>query len=497
MEELEEMRRIAEEQFKQFGLSLKYRKRTNEEGHLLSTKLKTQRKKQQQTNTKPELKQEEAVEYLIIETIEEEENLPETAESFEEEHLNCNDENVEMVDVKMESEEDNEQILEDNMLELDPVVMPRQIEPEYHESWKRKIEPKEENDRNNQEIDNISQTVKKKRLADTSRAKFYQTRYKDSDYNVSISKKWRKAKFNCDICSAELIGAKALRHHLYQHHAENKRKCSRCNVKFETSFDLLAHKKLFHQPKIVTAQNVCECDHCGKHMTHSKMAVHMIHHKAPSVECPDCKMKFKTRGNMNKHYNFAHIGERSFICEICSKAFKANYHLIGHLKTHGPPQECPVCHKFLPDINRHMKIHTNPKASPSFQCPVCGKMCSTKQQCQLHVQRVHEKVPLGKVYSCPTCQENFIRFADLRLHQFIHYQGRIVECPYPECNAMFKKPFLLRSHMLVHQNKIELTFECQFCPDKKYARKSALYKHQKNHHPEIFATSEDLNVKIE
>jgi len=193
----------------------------------------------------------------------------------------------------------------------------------------------------------------------------------------------------------------------------------------------------------------------------------------------DCQLAFKNRANLKKHILHVHHNERLFQCDKCSKLFKTKYHLKHHLKTHGIPQKCPICSIILPNIEDHIKRHGKPKPNP-FKCNQCDRQCASKQALQEHIQRIHEKKPLDKIYSCSICNENFIRNSDLRRHSFLHYQGKIYSCVYPGCPEMFKTSYKLQLHQIVHNENHEKSFKCDIC-DKLYSRQTALYKHRKLH----------------
>jgi KRAB domain-containing zinc finger protein len=220
------------------------------------------------------------------------------------------------------------------------------------------------------------------------------------------------------------------------------------------------------------------CDLCGlKTSKMYKLRQHLKRHLEPKDECHICHQKFR---HVAKHLREVHTSERKFVCNICGLGFKVRSNLKNHVKIHEKPSECPICHKMLSNMARHLKWHKQTKPLP-HKCPQCDKMCSTKQAVEQHISRIHEVRPLGKVYTCQTCNLNFIRNRDLRRHAFIHYSGKIFTCEFPNCYEMFKTGPKLQSHKMVHSSDNEPVFACSLC-DRKYLRKTALHKHQKNNH---------------
>ncbi|KAG5679410.1 hypothetical protein PVAND_008977 [Polypedilum vanderplanki] len=185
------------------------------------------------------------------------------------------------------------------------------------------------------------------------------------------------------------------------------------------------------------------CDLCGiKIDSLANLRKHMItNHKETQFPCTEmnCNLVFNLKGNLKKHIKQVHDQERPFQCDICGISLKTKNHLVNHLKIHENPKKCPICSIILPNIDAHIKRHKQVKST--FTCSQCNRECATKQALNEHIQRIHERKPLGKFYSCSVCDENFIRNSDLRRHSFIHYQDIqpveiMAEAPVKEVAAM-------------------------------------------------------------
>lgn len=267
--------------------------------------------------------------------------------------------------------------------------------------------------------------------------------------------------FICHICAFETITQRQLRCHIDQKHRN------------------ISPARISKPVRLITrASSEIICDICGvTRIKKFELRKHMRSHEKPLGECEICHLRLR---NVPKHIRDVHTDERSFICEVCEAAFKSLHNLKNHVKTHEEPSECPICHKLLPNMHRHLQWHKRPVPARHI-CNQCSKSCSTKQSLQEHVLRIHEKVPLGKSYSCNDCSLTFIRNNDLRRHSFQHFTGKIFSCTFPNCNEMFKKAFKLQSHMMIHNPKNEMKFACELC-DRKYLRKAALNKHRRQTH---------------
>lgn len=254
--------------------------------------------------------------------------------------------------------------------------------------------------------------------------------------------------------------------------------CQFCGLKFTKKTELNRHLATVHETSYRKQKEIF-CDFCGfKSSKISQIRNHMKNHVQVKEECLICGMKLK---NLAKHIREVHTIERPFVCNFCDISFKAKQYLKNHLKTHEESKQCPICFKFIHNMERHLHLHNKPKPKP-LQCSICQKLCANKQTMQEHILRIHEKIPLGKYYTCTVCDLKFIRNDDLRRHSYIHYKGKIFSCEFPGCNEMFKKSFKLQMHMMVHNSNNERNFCCSHC-DRKYLRKTALQKHVKEAHP--------------
>lgn len=295
--------------------------------------------------------------------------------------------------------------------------------------------------------------------------------------------------FICEVCAFTTSTQHAFKLHLKQHEAD----LSCCTITFNNKNELNKHKQLVHnitsKKQNFAFKTAAICDICGFNTRSlGDLRKHIRKHRKSKQKCDICYKEFR---DLTRHMSSFHDNDHS--CQICGSSFKTFHHLRNHLKTHEQPTECPICHKFLANMDRHLKWHERPNTK-LFYCEQCGRVCSTKQAVQEHVQRVHEKMPLGKSYPCPVCKLQFIRNSDLRRHSFIHYTKKIHSCDVPGCNEMFKTSFQLNCHMMIHNPNNEATFQCSFC-DKKYLRKAALNKHQKISHSDIIAKLPVNNFK--
>ena len=92
--------------------------------------------------------------------------------------------------------------------------------------------------------------------------------------------------------------------------------------------------------------------------------------------CPKCSRKYKTKPELNHHYNYRHRQKSSKAtinkCTICNKTFQRTKYLKEHMKAHVEdlPFECSICierFKWRSGCKIHMKAeHTKESLSDQF-----------------------------------------------------------------------------------------------------------------------------------
>jgi KRAB domain-containing zinc finger protein len=245
-----------------------------------------------------------------------------------------------------------------------------------------------------------------------------------------------------------------------------------------------------HFKKEINPVNRYECDFCGKKFSsRTSIFSHLLvtHKKIADYNCSHCFKHFKSSGNLTRHIKSMHSDTRYWNCDKCGALFKEKYQLETHLHNHDQPSKCETCGKMVTNLKVHLRHHATKKNNVTVECPICGKKMG-KYQLSRHIKCVHEKAYQKesstsslKVYSCNDCGEYFSRRNDLRKHDYVsHSQNKIYECS--TCGNVFRKLKLLNIHRFTHQ---PLNIKCKLC-EKVYARKAALYKHMKKHHPESY-----------
>lgn len=163
--------------------------------------------------------------------------------------------------------------------------------------------------------------------------------------------------------------------------------------------------------------------------------------------------------------------------------------------------KCNECGKMVANIKVHMRHHKSKKNNILVECPICEKKVR-KYLLLRHIRGVHDKQQYSmersnrnlKVYGCNDCDEFFSKRQELRQHEYIKHtsDAKIYECSI--CGTVFRKLKLFNVHRFTHE---PLNVKCETC-NKVYARKAALYKHNKKYHPELINSKNPLiNVEEE
>lgn len=152
--------------------------------------------------------------------------------------------------------------------------------------------------------------------------------------------------YKCDLCDKSFLTKPHLTEHLYVHGKEPPFKCTAtdCHYAFRSNYQLQKHLKnhLKNHLKKRTRQKKREgepkqCNLCGKNFSSVyTLDTHLKKHSGERpYKCDMCDRRFFTKPHLSEHF-YVHGKELPFKCTVtdCHYAFRSNYQLQKHLKTH-------------------------------------------------------------------------------------------------------------------------------------------------------------------
>ena len=91
---------------------------------------------------------------------------------------------------------------------------------------------------------------------------------------------------------------------------------------------------------------------------------------------------------------------------------------------------------------------------PLYPCKLCPMKCRKPSILKRHMH-VH------RTYLCGVCSQQFEDVQSLNAHKRNHAIDKDYACK--ECGMKFRKPYVLRRHMLIHTGQLMCTHYCRFC----------------------------------
>lgn len=228
--------------------------------------------------------------------------------------------------------------------------------------------------------------------------------------------------FKCTHCAKTLSNIRNLIAHEWRHTGHLPFQCAHCGLRCKTDADLMSHERVH------TREKPYLCTECGKTFSQkSNLLRHLnlIHSESRNEKkhsCSVCEKSFKEKGALKKHQRskhskelfrhpcpycgkmvststmarhvLIHTGARPFKCTMlgCDKDFRSSSEVKNHVLRHHSadrPYKCDICGKgFIKMcfLNSHAKIHTGEKP---FVCTICGKAFPKLYSMQRHQKLRH------------------------------------------------------------------------------------------------------------
>ena len=189
---------------------------------------------------------------------------------------------------------------------------------------------------------------------------------------------------------------------------------------------------------------------------------HISHHlNRKQFVCEECNTNFNSSSNLLRHKRCLHSNNRPFVCNQinCNKTFKTNEYLKIHQLSHSSVKsfgcnKCDKKYKTISDLNDHKKIiHSNFRP---FICShiYCNKRFPNNRGLKDHKIRFHSGIKSHKCFH-NNCDKSFVTSQELKRHiGSKHSDERPYKCNFPECNSSLKSQGNLYKHKkTVHYKK--------------------------------------------
>lgn len=189
-------------------------------------------------------------------------------------------------------------------------------------------------------------------------------RHRISCISKEARKSVEKRQHCCSICCKRFQKPAHLKRHLATHSKIRQFRCEICIKSFTQKAHLNRHFEQFHKQNAANdGENQSkrfECNECGKRFgRESDLRRHVHCKKQPcfvSFKCTFCDAIFETNHACVSHMQW-HVGERTYCCSHCEKAFKQKCDLKNHLATHG--NKCAknfICLHCKREFNQRIEI---------------------------------------------------------------------------------------------------------------------------------------------
>ena len=144
--------------------------------------------------------------------------------------------------------------------------------------------------------------------------------------------------------------------------------------------------------------------------------------KSNNNTCYVCGKTFSESGNLKKHINSVHNGQKDYKCDVCGKLYSSSttlkYHKIEvheKLKYKCDFKNCEMSFDNVNELYNHKeKVHEGDQKN--FSCKLCDKAYNMKRQLKYHIKSVHE----NQRVTCETCGKQFVEQRELNTHCLLY-----------------------------------------------------------------------------
>lgn len=166
----------------------------------------------------------------------------------------------------------------------------------------------------------------------------------------------KKRHFSCELCLRSFAFEASLVPHMRIHEDARKFKCGVCGNAFNQQVFLDNHVAAIHGEA-----RPFQCDECEKSFkTNAGLFLHIgTHSEQRPHQCDECDLSFKRTGQLQQHIKSIHTKDKTYVCDVCKKAFSDPSALRNHKATHSDarPFKCTICPNKTYKTNNGLWIH--------------------------------------------------------------------------------------------------------------------------------------------
>jgi len=248
----------------------------------------------------------------------------------------------------------------------------------------------------------------------------------------SKEKHFKVLPFKCQYCEKGFIKKQGLDKHEMLHRGEKQFECALCGEGFYLKRALITHIGKVH-PGVV----LIKCFHCSE-------TFDSIDERSEHMEAAHPYVTVRPKEILDLYDGSIVGAEKTFVCEVCNKAFAQKHYLKGHMRVHTGerPYKCSQCEKTftqLSTLSKHMPTHTG---KWPFTCDLCPKGFAKRSELDHHQAKHGGK----KIVKCELCEKMFYSVKCMRRHIKL-YHGAEKAFPCDLCGEAFTRNKYLMSHM--------------------------------------------------
>ncbi|XP_059061619.1 gastrula zinc finger protein XlCGF26.1-like [Achroia grisella] len=286
----------------------------------------------------------------------------------------------------------------------------------------------------------------------------------------------------CPLCPATYHTALALKAHMKEMKHNLIYKCEQCKQRFTTNFQLDRHMFSIHGDI-----SPFKCKYCPKMfcLETSLLEHENLHNEQNLYQCDVCNTMLMSKGTLTRHM-LRHLGrQRKYVCELCGGTFNDQCNLRNHVQTvHEKLKlyKCQVCSKAYAankTLKIHMRLHTGERP---YSCHICSKAFTSFSSCKSHMFS-HDS---NHKYKCKVCSDTFKTRGGFAKHTRTHVGMKPLICDL--CGRDFTCKYSLKRHIFKHTGL--KPFACDKC-DGRFVQKSALHRHNKRRHSDTVRLATD------